>query len=120
MESLPGRLQRTRGIKSVQVDGAAGLVRIQLARENRVRLEQVRDAIEQDGTRATRAVVTVGGNLAQEEGKWVLHLPSTTAAYTIEGAQLAAGGIEAEGTVANLHPGGGTLVISAVRVTKRD
>src|SRR5436190_23389080 len=71
MESLPGRMQRLRGVESATIDAQRGVLKIQLAEQNRVRLEQVRDMIEQDGTKAKSATITVKGDLAQTDGKWV-------------------------------------------------
>src|SRR5581483_4180398 len=82
MESLPSRLQRQRGV-----------LKIQLAEQNRVRLEQVRDMIEQDGTKVKSAAVTVKGELSQTDGKWVLQPPSLPAGYEVEGASPTAGAV---------------------------
>src|SRR5262249_34718168 len=75
MESLPGRMQRLRGVESATVDAPRGVLKIRLAEQNRVRLEQVRDMIEQDGTKTKAATVEVKGELAQVDGKWVLQPP---------------------------------------------
>src|SRR4051794_19623604 len=72
IESLPSRLTRLRGVESATIDAEHGIVKIQLAAENRVRLKQVRDMIEQDGTKATKAAVRVKGELSRIDKKWVL------------------------------------------------
>jgi len=84
MESLPSRIGRLRGVESTKVDVQHSTVKVELAEQNRVRLEQVRDMIEQDGTKAKSALVTVKGNLSQIDGKWVLQPPALPAAYEIE------------------------------------
>src|SRR5689334_6071977 len=86
MESLPSRMQRLRGVESATVDAQRGVLTIQLAEQNRVRLEQVRDMVEQDGTKTKTASVTVKGDLAQVDGKWVLQPPSLPATYEVEAA----------------------------------
>src|SRR4051794_25930066 len=90
MESLPARMQRLRGVESATVDAAHGVLKIQLAEQNRVRVEQVRDMIEQDGTKMKSATVTVQGELAQASGKWVLQPPSLPASYEVDAASPAA------------------------------
>src|SRR5215471_3449753 len=72
MESLPGRVGRIRGVESATVDAQRGVLKVQLAEQNRVRLEQIRDMIEQDGTKVKAATITVQGDLAHVDGKWIL------------------------------------------------
>ena len=81
-----------------------GFSKSSLAEQNRVRLEQVRDMIEQDGTKAKTAVVTVKGDLSQTDGKWVLQPPSLPGSYEIEAASPAAGPCTVSGEVAKLKP----------------
>ena len=49
LESLPSRVQRLRGVESATVDAKAGVLTVKLAEQNRVRVEQIRDFVEQDG-----------------------------------------------------------------------
>jgi hypothetical protein len=60
VESMPSRAQRIRGVVSAKVD-AEKLI-LTLAPENRVRVEQIRDLIQQDGTKAIRvpAIEVIG------------------------------------------------------------
>lgn len=113
MESLPSRMQRLRGVESTKVDVQHSTLKIQLAEQNRVRLEQVRDMIEQDGTKAKSAVVTVKGDLSQADGKWVLQPPSLPASYEVEASSPAAGAVIVTGEVSKLKPESGRLVIKA-------
>jgi cation transport ATPase len=113
MESLPSRLQRVRGVESATVDLKRGVLKIQLAEQNRVRLEQVRDMIEQDGTKVKSATVTVKGELAQVDGKWVLQPPALPASYEVEAASPAAGSVTVSGEVTKLRPESGRLLIKA-------
>jgi len=117
MESLPSRLQRLRGVESATVDLQRGVLKIQLAEQNRVRLEQVRDMIEQDGTKVKSAAVTVKGELSQTDGKWVLQPPSLPAGYEVEGASPTAGAVTVTGSVVQLRPQSKRLVIQATSVT---
>jgi len=114
MESLPERMKRLRGVESAAVDVQHGTLKLHLAVENRVRIEQVRDMIEQDGTKATSAAVEVKGELARAEGKWLLKPAGVSSSYEMEGvpADTAAGTWVVKGTVENLRPAG-NLVIRA-------
>src|SRR5215831_11773175 len=107
MESLPGRIQRLRGVEDAAVDAQRGVLTIQLAEQNRVRLEQVRDMIEQDGTKVKSAAVTVKGELAQVDGKWVLQPPSLPASYEVEAASPFAGTVTISGEVVKMRPESG-------------
>jgi cation transport ATPase len=117
MESLPARIERLRGVESATVDAQQGILKIRLAEQNRVRLEQVRDMIEQDGTKTKTAVVTVKGELSQTDGKWVLQPPSLPSAYEVEAASPAVGTCTIAGEVVKLKPQSGRLVIKASVLT---
>ena len=113
MESLPERMKRLRGVESATVDAEHGTLKLRLAVANRVRIEQVRDMIEQDGTKATSAEVEVKGELAREDGKWILKPAGGSARYEILGDAAAAGTCLLTGTVERLRPETGDLVIRA-------
>ena len=57
--SLPERLKRIRGVESVILEG--NTVSMKFAPENRVRFEQIRDMIEQDGTKVKTALFVAKG-----------------------------------------------------------
>jgi hypothetical protein len=123
IESLPARVQRMRGVESAAVDAQHGVLKIQLAAQNRVRLEQVRDAIEQDGTKTKTAAVRVQGALSQKEGKWVLDLAAVSASYEVGGGpppSAVAGTYFVVGDVAQLRPESGRIVIRARDLKKAD
>ena len=84
-ESLPERIKRIRGVESATVDVAQGVLKVALAQENRVRIEQIRDMIEQDGTKAKTAIVKVQGAFTQKGGKWILQPPSLSSSYEVQG-----------------------------------
>ena len=76
VDSMPARAMRIRGVESANVDAAKGVLILQLARQNRVRVEQIRDLIQQDGTKAVRATVEVTGTVSKNEaGAWILQIP---------------------------------------------
>src|SRR2546425_1132086 len=83
IDSMPSRMQRLRGVQSATVDAKQGIIRIELAAQNRVRLEQVRDAIEQDGTKAVKAAVRVKGELSRVDEKWLLRPAGLATSYEI-------------------------------------
>ncbi len=84
IESMPARMKRMRGVESAAVEG--NVLKITLAAENRVRIEQVRDAIEQDGTKARKAVSVLKGEVAREGEKWVLRIGGATYPLKSQGA----------------------------------
>jgi len=117
IESLPSRIQRLRGITSAKIDTQKQILIVELAEANRVRVEQIRDAIEQDGTKTTKASVTVRGELSEKDGKWILALPGVPATYEVSsatppeaGTHLITGGIE------KLRPDSGSLVVIATKI----
>ena len=113
IESLPARMQRIRGVESATVDARLGVLKIQLAGQNRVRIEQIRDAIEQDGTKTKTAAVSVRGTLTQLEGKWILQPESVSSSYEIDGSPPAPGAYIVSGDVTQLRPDSGRIVIRA-------
>ena len=120
LESLPARIQRLCGVESSTVDAEHGILKVQLAAQNRVRLEQVRDLIEQDGTKTKKATARVKGELSQLQGRWVLRLTGLEASYDVEGAVPAspAGTYVVTGDIATLRPESGPLVIRASELKK--
>ena len=114
-ESLPERVRRIRGVESAAVDVEKGILKIALAHENRVRIEQVRDMIEQDGTKAKTAAVKVQGELSRNGDRWILQPPSLPVAYEVRGAAPSKPGTYViSGAIEKLRPESGPLVIQAV------
>lgn len=116
IESMPARIKRMRGVTEVSVDAAASILKVRLAETNRVRLEQVRDAIQQDGTKVKSAAVTLRGVVAQQDGKWSVQPFEGGAAYVLEGAGPWTAGkrYRLAGTIADPAPG------AVLRVAKSD
>jgi len=105
IESMPARMKRMRGVESATVEG--NVLKISLAGQNRVKIEQVRDAIEQDGTKAKRASVVVKGDLIREGDQWLLRTPG--ASYKVEYAgALSEGAHLVRGEIAGMR----TIVIA--------
>jgi cation transport ATPase len=112
MESLPERVKRLRGVESAAVDAEHGTLKLRLAAANRVRIEQVRDMIEQDGTKTRSAEVEVRGQVLREDGKWILQPAGVSARYEILGGiESAAGTYVVIGTMDRLRPEAGNLII---------
>ena len=113
IESLPDRVKRLRGVESATVDAEHAILKLQLSSPNRVRLEQVRDMIEQDGTKVRKAAVRVKGELARRDGKWMLQPEGASVAYAVEAtdSSLTPGVKTIAGEVVDLHPESGPLVI---------
>ena len=115
-KALPDRLQRVRGVKSASVDSERGSVRVRLATPNRLRLEQLRDAIEQDGTRTIAATVEVEGQLSEAGGVRILQPDGVRASYVVEAGTQAMpppGRYVVQGSVSNLHSQTGRVTIKA-------
>lgn len=104
-QSMAERMQRIRGVESASVDAEGGTLEVHLAEQNRVRIEQIRDFIEQDGTKATRAAVRVTGDLSNVDGRWMLRPARVSSAYEVTGPELSAGPRTIIGEVSELHAG---------------
>ena len=108
IESLPGRVQRLRGVESATVDAGTGVLRVKLAEQNRVRVEQIRDFVEQDGTKAASAVVSATGEIREEGGRRVIQIGSST--YVVTNTALA--GVQTiAGEIVDLKPESGAITI---------
>jgi len=108
IESLPGRIQRMRGVESAKVDAGKGVLVVTFAKENRVRIEQIRDAIEQDGTKARSATVSAKGAVAKEGSEWVFRV--TNGRFRLSGEKLQEGEGEVAAEIENLRPPAGAMV----------
>ena len=127
LDSLPARILRMRGVESAHVDASNQILAVKFAAGNRIRLEQIRDAIEQDGTRVRRASLTVRGGLGEEAGRWVLKLPNGSQfEISLDGAppsaqySLKPGAVSVSGVVGNLRPASGLMVITPKSVESVD
>jgi len=101
LESLPGRAKRIRGVSEASADAAKGLLKLTMLPENRVRVEQFRDIIEQDGTKAVRATLVEIRGTIDAEGK--LAVPGHPRPYALESPRpLDAGPVLVKGTIEDL------------------
>lgn len=115
-ESLGERMKRVRGVESAQVNTQEGTLTLELAAQNRVRLEQIRDFIEQDGTKAIRAVVRVNGDLAKSPDRWILRPDGVSSSYEVTGPELNPGRVMVTGDVRELRSNSGAIQIHASQV----
>jgi cation transport ATPase len=104
IESLPARMSRFRGVESATVNAQKGVVTVKLAATNRVRIEQLRDAIEQDGTKVKYADIEATGTIAQDGGKWILRMESNPATYELAGSSLKEGPAIVTGKASPIKP----------------
>lgn len=106
-------MRRLRGIETAKVDAKEGTLELHLAEQNRVRLEQIRDMIQQDGTRLKRAEVRVSGMLSKKDGQWLLQPTGGSSIYEIEGAGLTEGSRVLNGEVVQFTSDSGRIRIRA-------
>jgi copper chaperone CopZ len=67
VESLRGRLERVRGMQSVEISLEKGEIRMTLERGNRVRMGPLQSRIRQGGTKLTSFWVRALGTIVEEE-----------------------------------------------------
>jgi hypothetical protein len=117
--SMPERIQRIRGVETAAVDTDRRVLTIELAPGNRVRLEQVRDLIEQDGTRATSALVQLRGEIARAGADWTIAPAGVRATYRVAARDpLAPGMYVIHGDITDLHPKDTRLTIETTAIGK--
>lgn len=104
IESMPARISRFRGVESATVDAQKAVVTVKLAATNRVRIEQLRDAIEQDGTKVKYADIEAAGSIAKDGDKWLLRMDGNPATYELAGAGLKEGSAIVLGKTAAIKP----------------
>jgi hypothetical protein len=106
-----------RGVTEATVDTAKQVLRVELAGENRVGVEQIRDAIEQDGTKTVAATVEVRGEVARRDGKWMLTPPGSSMGYEVAtGMRLEPQVYLIRGRIEKLRPATGPLVLQATEI----
>lgn len=107
IESMPPRIKRMRGVEEVSVDAPASRLKVRLAASNRVRLEQVRDVIQQDGTKVRSAEVTARGTVSRQDGKWMFQPVPGGASYVLEGGSrwTEGGSYRVSGLISSPAPG---------------
>lgn len=130
LDSLPARIQRLRGVESARVDAAKKLLAVKFAGQNRIRLEQIRDAIEQDGTKVRDASLTATGLLAEAtpgDGRWLLLLPNGSQfEVSVDGGPpsvqyaLKPGRVAVAGLIGQVRPAAGPMIIAVKSIEAVD
>ena len=130
LDSLPARLQRLRGVESARVDAAKQRLAVKFAGQNRIRLEQIRDAVEQDGTKVRDASLTAAGLLAEAtpgDGRWLLLLPNGSQfEVSLDGGPpsvqyaLKPGRVALAGSIGQVRPVAGPMIIAVKSIEAID
>lgn len=84
-ESLEGRMQRVRGVEKVTLDLEKGVIRLELAPDNPVRLVPLMSRIEQGGAKALETKITARGVLNQDGKSLELSGGAAGQVYFLEG-----------------------------------
>jgi copper chaperone CopZ len=95
LDSLPRRLERSRGVESVEVDAEKSVVTLRLQAGNRVRLGTVLSKITQDGTKVMQTKVVAVGVVAESDRGSVFVPKGLSRKYLLEGDN---DGLEVGGT----------------------
>lgn len=100
-------LEKMDGVESAEVSLNEGLARIRLRPGNRVRLEQIREAVRRNGFTPRDATVTVRARVVVVGDSVALRVETTNEQLAVEAAQGAGGA----GAMAELQKRVGTTVI---------
>ena len=84
-ETLTGAFKKMRGVEKVETSMEKGSVRLDLARPNRISIEQVWDAIKRVGFTPGETKVTVRGTVKVDAGKTSIELAETGKVFEIDG-----------------------------------
>lgn len=109
IESLPARMRRMRGVESAEVNAAKGVLTIKLAAGNKIRLEQVRDAIEQDGTKVRTAAVEIEGAISKDKDQYFIRPEGLAVTYELRGQGLKEGPAVVFAETPQLRPAQGAI-----------
>lgn len=74
--ALEKRMNQLDGVESASVSLNEGKTTLELAPDNSITLEQLREAVKESGFSAEDATVQLAGTVSREEDKWVLSLPT--------------------------------------------
>jgi copper chaperone CopZ len=112
VESLPGRLERVRGVEAVEVDLDRSRVTVRLEAGNRARLAPLLSRITQDGTKILRVEAVVRGKITQHGETLGCQPTGLTETYRLQFAEGASrlnpqdGALyEIRGVVSEIEPG---------------
>jgi hypothetical protein len=117
VESMPSRAKRIRGVEEAKVDGAGTTLSVRMAARTRVRIEQIRDLIEQDGTKTRSATVEILGAVSNEQGKTLLTVPEQPLPFELAGpkGESLQGNVKVKGSIRNLRPAPGERLRIEIR-----
>lgn len=72
---LEKRLKKLAGVTKARVSLNEGLASTELAKQSRIKLGVIREAIRESGFSAEDAVIRAAGTLKQEGSRWIFELP---------------------------------------------
>jgi hypothetical protein len=101
--SLEARLGKLRGVEKLTFD-PNGSVTLRLAPGNRVRLELIRDFIEQGGEKIQRIDVEATGTIEAEGAEFVFVNAGLETRYPVTGAARAAAGVRIQAHTEKSRP----------------
>ena len=117
LESLPARAKRVRGVEDASLTAARNVLALTMAPINRVRVEQFRDLIEQDGTKAVRATrIEVRGVLGAKGA--TLSLPGHALPFSLDWADVATGSARPNAAAAPLEDGAAVTLTGTIPTLK--
>jgi cation transport ATPase len=83
-ESAPRNLKKIKGVESASFRTKDSVAVLELKPGNTVPLGDIRDAVKRMGYTPAAAKVTVRGEARRNGAKWVLHVTSLNAEYTLD------------------------------------
>jgi copper chaperone CopZ len=98
-ESLAGSFKRLRGVEKVDVSMEKGSVLLDLAKSNRISVEQVWDAIKRVGFTPGETVVAVHGAIKKDAGKSMIEVTDLGRTYEIDGDVAESADTSVEGSI---------------------
>ena len=84
-ESMQSRLERIRGVESASIDLEKGLIHLDLAESNRIRLGPLRARVTQDGTKIQEMRFTAKGVVEERNGTEVFVPAGLNSAFPVDG-----------------------------------
>lgn len=119
VESLRGRLQRVRGMGSLEISLERGEIRMMLERGNRVRLDPLQSRIRQGGTKLTSVWVRALGAIVEEKSVRTFLPDGLTRSYQLETKDRSAGSVELTGALVEPAERGAPATIRVETIAAR-
>jgi cation transport ATPase len=99
-DSLVAAFQKIKGVEHAEVAFQAGTVRLDLAAQNRIGVDQTWDAIKRVGFTPGETKVTVRGAVKTEAGKTWLEVTEINRTFAVEGGKFTTGAtVEVKGRI---------------------